>query len=632
MRARLHGLWMCALLATPALAQWRETPSLAEQVAAGELPPVAERLPVQPRLIDMAKDYREPGRHGGDMHTLMSRGKDVRLMVVYGYARLVVYDLDFDMVPDILVDYEVEEGRIFTFQLREGHRWSDGAPFTVEDFRYWWEDVAQHTELTPWGLESALVVDGESPRFEVLDEHRVRYTWSKPNPFFLHALASPLPLEIFAPAHYLKRVHGDYRDADELAAVVKKHAQRNWAALHHRLDEPYKNTNPALPSLQPWFNTTSEPAQRFVFKRNPFFHRVDVNGRQLPYIDRVIMGIADAKLIPAKTGSGESDLQARYLHFGDYAFLKQNAKRIGRTVSLWRTAKGADMALFPNLNTYDDEWRRLFQDVRFRRALSLAINRHEINQVLYYGLARESNNVVSPESPLYREEYSNRWTRYDPAQASALLDELGLTVRDDRGVRLLPDGRPMILVVETAGEDTEQTDALELIHDSWLDVGIKLFSKPMQREVFRNRVFSGSTLIGVWGGLENGLATAEVSPTELAPSSQQQLQWPMWGAYYESGETSGEPPNIPEVLELARLEAEWRETPDTAGRRAIWHRMLDIWSDQVFTIGLVAGVRQPVVVNDALRNVPVEGIYNWNPGSHFGLYQPDTFWFDDGRP
>jgi len=528
----------------------------------------------------------------------------------------------------MLQGFEVEEGRRFTLRLRPGHRWSDGHPFTVEDFRYWWEDVAHNEELTPFGLDHALNAGGGEPLFEVLDEYTVRYTWPEPNPYFLPALAGPLPLQIFAPAHYLKRFHADYQEPAELAALVERYGQRNWAALHHRLDEPYKNTNPERPSLQPWVNTTAQPAQRFVFERNAFFHRTDGHGRQLPYIDRVIMDIADAKLIPAKTGAGESDLQARYLHFGDYAFLKQSARRTGHEVHLWRTAKGADIALFPNMNTYDEEWQTLFRDVRFRRALSLATDRHEINQVLYYGLAREGNNVVSPESPLYREEYRTRWAEFDLERANALLDELGLTERDDRGVRLLPDGRPMVLVVETAGEDTEQTDVLELIHDSWLAAGIKLFSKPMQREVFRNRVFSGSTLIGVWGGLENGLATNEVSPQELAPSSQQQLQWPMWGQYYETGGEAGEPPTLPEALRLAELLVDWRAAEGADERRRIWHRMLDIWSDQVFTIGLISGVRQPVVVRRDLRNVPEEGIYNWEPGSHLGIYQPDTFWFE----
>jgi peptide/nickel transport system substrate-binding protein len=187
----------------------------------------------------------------------------------------------------------------------------------------------------------------------------------------------------------------------------------------------------------------------------------------------------------------------------------------------------------------------------------------------------------------------------------------------------------MEIVVETAGEDTEQTDVLHLIHDSWLAAGIKLYSRPSQRDVFRNRVFAGDTLMSVWSGLENALPTADSSPEELAPTDQYQLQWPRWGQYFQTGGSVGEAPAVPEAAELIRLYESWRVAPTKAARREIWDRMLRIWTDQVFTIGVVAGVPQPVVVNRKLRNVPVEGVYNWSPGAHFGIYRPDTFWFAD---
>ena len=157
--------------------------------------------------------------------------------------------------------------------------------------------------------------------------------------------------------------------------------------------------------------------------------------------------------------------------------------------------------------------------MNFRRAMSLAINRHEINQVVYYGLATEGNNSVHTSCPLFRSEYQTSWAQFDLKLANKMLDELGLTERDDDGLRKLPDGRSMVLIVETAGEDTEQTDVLELIHDSWLQVGVKVFTKPMQREVFRNRIFAGKTLMAVWGGLENGVPTANISPDSPAPVS-----------------------------------------------------------------------------------------------------------------
>jgi peptide/nickel transport system substrate-binding protein len=185
----------------------------------------------------------------------------------------------------------------------------------------------------------------------------------------------------------------------------------------------------------------------------------------------------------------------------------------------------------------------------------------------------------------------------------------------------------MEIIVETAGEDTEQTDILELVHDSWLKAGIKLFTRPSQREVFRNRIFAGETLVSIWSGHENGLPNADTVPNEFAPTSQQQLQWPKWGQYYQTSGKIGEEPTLPAARELLELNRSWISAPDRASRQKIWHRMLEINAENVFTIGLIRGVMQPVVVSNRLRNVPEKGVYNWNPGAHFGVYKPDTFWF-----
>jgi peptide/nickel transport system substrate-binding protein len=489
--------------------------------------------------------------------------------------------------------------------------------------------VANNEELSPVGPRIDLVIDGKLPKFEVLDDVRVRYSWSKPNPTLLHALAGASPLYLYAPAHYLRQFHARYADPEVLQAMVEEKELRNWAALHNRLDNAYKNTNPDLPTLQPWVNTTKPPSERFVFERNPYFHRVDPKGRQLPYIDQAIVYIAGSSIIPAKVGAGASDLQARYLRFDNYTFLKAAEQRQNQKVNLWRTARGARIALFPNLNVNDEGYRMLFRDVRFRRALSLAINRHEINQVVFFGLAVEGNNTVLPKSPLYREEYRNAWAQFDLDRANALLDEIGLSERDDRGVRLLPDGRSLEIIVESAGESTEETDVLELIRDSWSEIGIKLHTKPSQREMFRNRIFSGETQMAIWTGMENALPNPDMSPMELAPTKQEYLQWPKWGQYVETKGSAGEPADLPEAMELMDLHRRWEVATERAEREAIWHRMLQIHADQVFSLGLIAGVPQPVVVNRALRNLPKDGLYNWDPGAFFGIYHPDSLWFDE---
>jgi peptide/nickel transport system substrate-binding protein len=601
-----------------------ETPMLKDDVAAGKLPPVEKRLPQNPRVMPL-EEGKTQGRHGGTLQSLAGRSRDTRLFTIYGYARLVVYTPDLKIVPDLAESFESIEGRSFTFKLRKGHRWSDGHPFTIEDFRYYWEDVANNKELSPSGPPRDLLVDGEPPRVEFLNDTTVRYTWKRPNPSFLPRLAGTSPLFIFRPAHYLKQFHKKY-SAKVAKAEADGTAKRKWSAVHNRVDNMYESDNPDLPSLQPWINTTKPPADRFVAVRNPYFHRIDQSGRQLPYVDRFILAIADSKLIAAKTGAGEADLQARDLNFNNYTFLKQSEKNNGYRTLLWRAAKGSHIALFPNLNVNDPVWRKVLRDVRFRRALSLAIDRSLVNQVLYFGLAIEANNTVLPGSPLYRESYKDAWARYDRKTANRLLDEMGLK-RGLDGIRHLPDGRKLEIIIETAGESSEQTDVLELVRETWREVGVVAFSKPTQREAFRNRIFAGETVMSVWSGMENGLPTPETSPDELAPTSQLQLQWPKFGQWYETSHKVGEEPDIPEVQELARLYVGWRTSTDDRDRERAWQRMLEIHVEQQFSIGIVSGVPQPVIARQTLMNVPKEAFYNWDPGAFFGIYHPDTFWF-----
>lgn len=215
--------------------------------------------PDEPRVVE---GMAEVGRPGGELRMLIGRARDTRLLDAYGYARLVAYDRELRLAPDILAGYEVEEGRIFTLRLRRGHKWSDGHPLTSEDFRFFWEDVANNKALSPSGPEIQLLVEDEPPRLEVLDELTVRYTWSEPNPFFLPALAQASQLFIYSPAHYLKPFHERYQDAGKLQQLVKETDSRDWAQLFLRKDRLDNVDNPEMPTLQPWALRTAPPAER----------------------------------------------------------------------------------------------------------------------------------------------------------------------------------------------------------------------------------------------------------------------------------------------------------------------------------------------------------------------------------
>lgn len=624
--ATLSALLLAVLLPLPA--QAGEAPEFAKLVEEGKLPPLAERLPEKPFVVDFAAEGKQIGQYGGSMRMLMESQKDLGQITVYQYARLLGYGPNIEMQPDILEAVENVGDREFTFKIRKGHKWSDGHPFTTEDFRYFWEDMAKDPDLGPENLPSEMIVEGEEPKIEIIDDLTIKYTWSKPNTAFLPSLAAPAPVYIYRPAHYMKQFHKKYADPAKLDEMVKTANVDGWAALHTRQQRQRRPENPDLPTLDPWRNVTPPPSDRFVFERNPYFHRVDSEGNQLPYIEKIFMDVVAADVIPAKTGAGESDLQARYIRFDNFTFLKEAEEKNGFNTFLWSTGKGSQVALFPNLNAVDPVWRGLMRDVRVRRALSVAIDRAEINEVIYFGLATPSANTVMPQSPLFRDEFRDAWSQYDIDLANKLLDEAGLATRDKDGVRMLPDGRRAEITVESAGESTEETDVVELIIDHWKDVGIKGFSRASQRDIFRRRAYNGETLISVFSGMDNAIANAEMSPQELAPTAQPQLQWPKWGEYFETQGKSGEPVDMPEAAAQLERYKSWRVLADREQQREIWLEMLKTYTDQVFSIGTVNNSRQPVVASKKLRNVPEEALFTWEPTAYFGAYRMDTFWFE----
>ena len=464
---------LCFAFASAAWAA-KEAPELAELVKLGKLPPVEERLPDAPLVVEPVEEI---GRYGGTLNRTYFGTSDAAGWERLTREPLIGWDREYvQLRPNVARAWEVlEDGRVFVFHLRKGMKWSDGTPFTADDILFWYEDIILNKELNPvppslWSFK------GELLQVEKIDDYTVKISFSEPYGWFPYQLAEFG--NIYAPKHYLKQFHINYADQEELERQTREAGFSTWNQLF--TDKNSAFNNPDYPVITAW-KVDARPSARFVASRNPYYWKVDPEGNQLPYIDRVSQQlISDTELMVMKAISGEIDFQIRHFHnrWLDFPLLMQNAESGKYRVLLWNSDYAGAAVLYFNLNTKNPVLRPLFNDSRFRRALSLAIDRDEINELVFLGAGAPQQPFLTPGSPAYDESTARRYTEYDPARANELLDEIGLTQRDSAGYRLSPDGQPIVINIEVrSGVSQEQVTTAELFADYWSKVGIRAVVK-----------------------------------------------------------------------------------------------------------------------------------------------------------
>ena len=614
---------------------YHEAPMLAAMVAAGDLPPVDERLPAEP-LVEEVVD--EIGQYGGTLRRAFLGPGDHNNYTRVVYDALVRHAPDGSkVIPHIAKGWESNaDFTEWTVFLREGMKWSDGEPFTADDIMFWYEHILLNKDLIPaigvW-MQNA---DGSVATVEKVDDYTVKWTYGQPNTAFLLDLANmdgadkEMTNLSFVPAHYLKDYHPDFADAAELQAKIDEAGFDTWVELFAVQAMPHvSGTRPSTAAWAP--NGTNTSDQVFTIVRNPYYFAVDPEGNQLPYIDEVrFTFFADKEALNLAAVAGEIDMQGRHINMSAYPVLKENEAAGGYRVITWPTFGGSDAVVMFNQTwiANDPVMGALFQTKDFRIALSYAIDRNAILESAFLGLGEPRQAVPAPFHPYYPgDEYAYKYTEHDIDQANALLDGIGLTERDADGMRLLPNGEPLDIEIGVVPAFGNWPDIAQLIVEDWADVGIRAHVEIRERTVHFEMRPNNELMAEIWNDDTTGFPFSGQPKQDVR--SQTALTFaPLYADWYRTDGAEGlEPPD-----EIKRLTAIIDEAKVSGPERQIElaQELFKSWADNVWeigTVGLTPMVQGVVVVNENLMNVPAVAGNDW-PLRTPGDTRPEQYFFN----
>jgi len=593
-----------------------QSPVLDAQVAAGKLPPVSERLPDNPLVIE---PFDGIGVYGGTA-AIFEAG--VTLLNPPEGPYRVGPQLRRNL-PNFAESAQFSDSsRTVTITLRKGLKWSDGHLLTAADFVFDLEHIELNTDLTPVVLPLF-----KGARIEVHAPHKFSYHFPTPRPLLLKYMAHSGD-RFLSPAHFLEDYHPAFTDTVALERAAIEEGLQDW----RKFFEVVNNINDLIVFHRPVFSAfvvISKTSTRSRFRRNPYYYKVDPQGNQLPYIDFLeVQRVDNKEMMAAKASTGQVVLAGRQLMTADIPLFKRLEKKNGYSTYIWPRCYGSDVVFQININHPDERKRQIFQDVRFRRAMSLAINRDEINDIIYYGRAIPRQLTVVPSSAYFEPEFPRAYAEFDPQRAGALLDEIGLLDRDDDGRREGPDGEPLNIILEYGIGETPKQSTVELAVAHWREVGLHISYKQLSGTLLSTRCKAGLTDMTLWHADRQADILFPIEPFWFVPMhlGQEQGVWTQWSRWYLSrGERGWEP-----SAEGMRLIEWWeilRRTSDESERLEMGKRILRSQAENLWGIGVAGLAPHPVIVRDDLKNVPHKGYWGWDSRWSWPYY-PETWYLD----
>jgi peptide/nickel transport system substrate-binding protein len=597
---------------------YSEAPMLAERVAAGELPPVSERLPANPKVVQVVDQI---GTYGGTMRFAdtgerMDEGLRIRHTGLFRYNFTAS-----EYQADLAETWEwSNENRTLTITLRDGLKWSDGDDFTTEDILWFWENVLNDPDISPNGPGGFWSPTGEPAVLEVVDDTTFSWTWPIPYPIAMDSFGRTHfsgDNSLYGPSHYLQQFHARFNENAQ--ALAEGEGFETWVdLLNARRAQGYLLISMPLdrPYLDSWVPVVIQ-SDRVLLERNPYFHQVDPEGNQLPYMDYIEVTLAgDQDIYALRLSAGELDFGVRWTRPSDLQLYRQNEESGDYKMYIARALRPSDFAIFLNQTFPDQELQPLFRTLDFRAALSMGIDRNEMNDVLFFGLGEVHPPTPINTLPWFRQEWYNEYLEYKPDRSNELLDGLGLDERDSEGFRLLPDGRRLTIIIH--GRDIHMPGC-EMISSDYRDIGVELICQESTPDLIDQLQDDNQMMAQIWH-IDRSTLFGRGTPDDFAINDPSRHSWGrQWALWISSNGQAGiEPPQ-----EIKDLNAKWNEfskyPSDSPEAAEIGAEYFSYYAEQLPIISSIGLSPQPVIYSNRMRNVPTEGLF-WSSDTNF--YSP----------
>jgi peptide/nickel transport system substrate-binding protein len=588
--------------------RYTQNPMWDSEVASGSLPPVEERLPSSPVIAPRSGQYGGVPK-GATTSQRLRNGLDigggdrghfgaVRLNEDFSYSRNVVEEVEYS-----------NDNKTLTVRLQPGMKWSDGEPWTATDWEWHYHNHLFDTDITPTPPRWSKGTDGGIATFTKIDDLTFRIEWTTPAGNFVRSYwAHPGRFQGLnaRPAHFMQQFHLKTNPNADTEAKALGYA--DWKARY--IEKAHLETNPAGDSPHIWtYSVENVAVDAVTYKPNPYFWMVDQDGKQLPYFDGAVVDrVADSATVSTKLFTGELDYG--WFSFADYTTFKQEEATGPFKAYLWNHIRNAQVY---NFNwSYDDEvWRNIFQDVRFRRAMSVALNRQEMNDVCYFGMCEPGQFTAHITSRAYKPEYAQAWAQYDPDLANELLDEIGLEWDSAGTRRTLPDGRPMVIDLPCEEGQAYQCQ-IDLAVEKWKAVGVEVNYKYVSGDLLRQTMQANQCMMSVWGGDEHAdlMIGAETKFFGVRYYWQETCTSIPWALWWDTGGEQGEEP-----IEEIKMVMQWHRDWNATGNWDYIDKILAWQAENLITIGTVNDPPKPIAFNKDMRNVPEKLFHSWDNGN-----------------